>query len=220
MLLESGVANNLVKSISKDVAAYLKIIPDDKEIKDVNWDCGPSITLGPGGFNFKYLRKALNVIRKEFTALVREFFVSVIMPKKVKVVIGTLRTTDQLICAMVQEEENAYLIGQTGLPKDNIRFGANREGGLWNVFLRQSCPFCGSSQQEMVERLRKERLIMRFKIMADLNINYDKLTLNGLYCGDDSIFNKACSTMGCPCMKLLIKYIGLPLVANPKRAET
>ena len=58
-----------------------------------------------------------------------------------------------------------------------------------------------------------------FSVMSGLKINFQKSTLIPLNC-DEAWVESIKDTLGCSISSLLIKYLGIPLDANPRRVET
>ncbi|KAL4293935.1 hypothetical protein AHAS_Ahas18G0177800 [Arachis hypogaea] len=55
--------------------------------------------------------------------------------------------------------------------------------------------------------------------MSGLKINYDKSVVIGINCGEETI-DEACSILECNKAILPIRYLGIPLGANPKCVKT
>lgn len=66
---------------------------------------------------------------------------------------------------------------------------------------------------------RYKRILDYFSLISRLRINYDKSALIPINCSNEWV-EKMKSKLGYTVASLPIKYLGIPLGANPKRVET
>lgn len=76
--------------------------------------------------------------------------------------------------------------------------------------------FCNNDR---VELANIKRILRCFQLMSGLKINFSKSSICGVKLCDQAVKELAL-VMGCKIEKLPIKYLGLPLGANPKRIKT
>ncbi|XP_072074421.1 uncharacterized protein [Arachis hypogaea] len=76
--------------------------------------------------------------------------------------------------------------------------------------------FCPCDVESMTNY---KRIFQGFEIMSSLKINYDKSVVIGINCGEETI-DEACGILECNKAILSIRYLGIPLGANPKRVKT
>ncbi|XP_058222941.1 uncharacterized protein LOC131332660 [Rhododendron vialii] len=76
--------------------------------------------------------------------------------------------------------------------------------------------FCNNDREELANI---KRILRCFQLMSGLKINYSKSSLCGIKVSHQDVTSLA-MIMGCKIDHLPIKYLGLPLEANPKRIKT
>ncbi|XP_016204774.1 uncharacterized protein LOC107645293 [Arachis ipaensis] len=76
--------------------------------------------------------------------------------------------------------------------------------------------FC-PPEEESVKNYK--RLLRCFELMSGLSINFEKLSLIPINC-DQQWVQSMCSLLGCKEAALLVKYLGIPLGANPRLVKT
>lgn len=76
--------------------------------------------------------------------------------------------------------------------------------------------FCEAEWKEIVT---VKRILRCFELMSGLKINFHKSVVCGVGICDDLVKAFA-SKLKCLCQKLPLKYLGLPLGANPRRKKT
>lgn len=95
-------------------------------------------------------------------------------------------------------------VGVNGLRVSHLQFAAD------TIF------FCNNDINEI---LQLKRILWWFQQMSGLKINFSKSMLCGVRVPEIVVSNLA-SFLGCVSGKLLMKYLGLPLGANPRRIST
>ncbi|XP_028089315.1 uncharacterized protein LOC114289749 [Camellia sinensis] len=95
-------------------------------------------------------------------------------------------------------------VGSTGLKLSHLQFA------------NDTLLFCAAELEEIVN---VKRILRCFEVMSGLTINFHKSVVCGVGINDDQVQVLA-SSMHCVTQKLPIKYLGLPLGANPRRTKT
>lgn len=106
--------------------------------------------------------------------------------------------------ALNQGSFNGVKMGNEGLTLSHLQFADD------------TLVFCKASLEE-VQVVKK--LLEDFEEISGLKINFHKTSLCGVGVPEDNLQIFA-DTMGCQMHKLPIKYLGMPLGANPKRKST
>lgn len=83
-------------------------------------------------------------------------------------------------------------------------------------FADDSILFCEAEENEVVNL---KRILRCFEILSGLKINYHKSMVCGVGVPNDYLANFS-SLLNCTVQNFPIKYLGLPLGANPRRKET
>lgn len=76
--------------------------------------------------------------------------------------------------------------------------------------------FCNNDKEEM---MNIKRILRCFQLMSGLKINFSKSSLSGIKIPRQEVVTLA-QIMGCKVENFPIKYLGLPLGANPNRIST
>ncbi|XP_028070421.1 uncharacterized protein LOC114272902 [Camellia sinensis] len=98
-----------------------------------------------------------------------------------------------------------------------VSVGANDEVQLSHLqFADNSLLFC---EAELTEVLNLKRILRCFEVSSGLKINYHKSVVCGIGISGSSLVEFA-SLLNCKTQNLPIKYLGLPLGANPRRKKT
>ena len=83
-------------------------------------------------------------------------------------------------------------------------------------FTDDTIVFCPQSE----DSIRNYRRILQcFEVMLGLSINFEKSSIIPLNC-QAGWTRRMCDILGCSSSRLPIKYLGIPLGANPKRVNT
>ncbi|XP_015960730.1 uncharacterized protein LOC107484701 [Arachis duranensis] len=83
-------------------------------------------------------------------------------------------------------------------------------------FADDTIVFC-PPEEETVKNYK--RLLRCFELMSGLSINFEKLSLIPINC-DHQWVQSMCSLLGCKEAALPVKYLGIPLGANPRLVKT
>lgn len=83
-------------------------------------------------------------------------------------------------------------------------------------FVNDKILFCNNDKDEMCNI---KRILRIFQLVSCLKINFSKSSLCGINVGHQDVISLA-QVMGCKVETLQIKYLGLPLGANPRNIKT
>lgn len=83
-------------------------------------------------------------------------------------------------------------------------------------FANDTILFCNNDKEEMCNM---KRILRIFQLMSGLKISFSKSSLCGINVSNQEVIALA-QVMGCKVEKLPIKYLGLPLGANPRNIKT
>ena len=99
---------------------------------------------------------------------------------------------------------------------EGIKIGRQNVSLSHLQFADDTILFCPEDRRIFLNYIR---ILDCFSLMSGLRINYEKTAIIPLNCAKDWVLQMK-SELNCSVLSLPVKYLGIPLGANPKRLET
>ncbi|XP_015950345.1 uncharacterized protein LOC107475226 [Arachis duranensis] len=197
----------------KRVPAWIVKLDFQKAYDRVRWSFVEKVLLNMG-FGVKWRGWVQACLKASMSILVNG------CPTKLFISERGLRQGDPIspfLFVLIGEILNSTMcrLREKGLLKP-LEVGRNRVKLSHLQFADDTILFC-PCELETIRGYR--RLLKGFEMMTGMKINFRKSAIIGLNC-DEEVVDMACDVLGCSKANLPIKYLGIPLGANPKRTKT
>ncbi|XP_029152462.1 uncharacterized protein [Arachis hypogaea] len=231
--------DGLVNLIAEEDVAALEVLPSFEEIKEVVWDCEPSRAPGSDEYNMNFIKKCWDEIGAEFMTVVlgkkeaaiikldfqkaydkvKWQFVDIVLQK-----MGFGRRWREWVMECVGTSTMSVLIN--GSPTKPFKMDRGlRQGDSLSPFLfvlvvdilHRMIGEAVRNEEESIKNYK--RLLRCFELMSGLSINFEKSSLIPINC-DQLWVQSMCSLLGCKKAALSVKYLGIPLDANPRLEDS
>ncbi|XP_058202821.1 uncharacterized protein LOC131317276 [Rhododendron vialii] len=176
----------------------------EREIVEALKECSNLKAPGPDGFNFSFVKKGWEFMKRLVLKKFSEFHAN---GKLTKGINSTFVALIPKYGGLGPREKNIV---------KGVRIGTNRAFVSHLQFADDTILFCNNNIEEMANI---KRILRCFQFMSRLKINFSKSSLCGINVPHQDVISLA-QVMGCKVDHLPIKYLGLPLGANPNRIKT
>ncbi|XP_016172733.1 uncharacterized protein LOC107615139 [Arachis ipaensis] len=227
-----NVRDGLVSRIEQEDSVNLEALPTAEEIREAVWDCESSKAPGCDsmvGCVYKVISKVLvRRMRPVMPALVGETQSVFVRGRKIHDGRSShVKRWRSWVMECVSTASMSVLMN--GLPSKLFKMERVRNGRISPLvvgrdsiallhiqFADDTILFC-PPEMDTIKNYR--RLLRCFELMSSLSINFDKSSLIPINCEEQWTLNM-CQLLGCKGESLPVKYLGIPLGANPRLVKT